>query len=76
MTVGLSTAEVYRDNGVYSVFLVGDQVACYLGRSTSLEDCQDEIESWKELAKSISNAESPSLVSQEGGDSDNRKGGP
>jgi len=37
---GLSTAEVYRDNGVYYVFLVGDQVACFLGKSTSLEDCR------------------------------------
>jgi len=52
-TVGLSTAEVYHDNGVYSVFLVGDQVACFLGKSTSLEDCQDEIESIKELARAV-----------------------
>ena len=51
--VGLSTAEVYHDNGVYSVFLVGDQVACFLGKSTSLEDCRDEIESIKELARAV-----------------------
>ena len=52
-TVGLSTAEVYLDNGVYSVFLVGDQVACFLGISTSFEDCQREIECIKELACTV-----------------------
>ena len=51
--VGLSTAEVYEENGVYSVFLVGDQVACFLGKSTSLEACQDEIETIKELARAV-----------------------
>ena len=49
-TVGLSTAEVYHDNGIFSVFLVGEQVACFLEKSTSFEDCQDEIESIKKLA--------------------------
>ena len=38
---------------VEHLFLVGDQMACFLGKSTSWEDRQDEIESLKELAKSF-----------------------
>ena len=49
-TVGLATAEVYHYKGVYSLFLVGDQVACFLGNATSLDDCQEEIKSLKELS--------------------------
>ena len=41
--VGLSTAEVYHYRGIYSVLLMGDRVACFLGNSTSLEDCKEEI---------------------------------
>ena len=52
-SVGLSTAEVYYDDGVYSVFLVGDQVACFLWKSTSLEECRDEIEYVKKLACAV-----------------------
>ena len=51
--VGLSTAEVYQENGLYFLHLVGDQVACLLGTSDSLEDCLDEIEGVKELAESV-----------------------
>ena len=50
-TVGLYSAEVSHNDGVYSVFLLGDQVSRFLGESTSMEDCQDRIESVKELAK-------------------------
>jgi len=50
-TVGLSSAEVYQENGVYSVYLVGDQVPRLLGKYDSLQACLDEIEYVKELAK-------------------------
>ena len=29
--VGLATAEVYHYRGIYSVLLMGDRVACFLG---------------------------------------------
>lgn len=51
-SLGLSSAEVYAGNGVYWVFLVGDQLAYSLGSSTSLEDCKAEIESLKRLTRS------------------------
>ena len=51
--VGLSTAEVYQENGLYFLYLVGDQVACLLGTSDSLEECLDEIEGVRELAESV-----------------------
>ena len=49
--VGLSTAEVYQYRGIYSVLLMGDRVVCFLGNSTSLEDCKEEIKHLKKLAK-------------------------
>ena len=52
-TVGLSTAVVYLNNGVYSVFLVGDQVVCFLGDFNSFGDCRRDIESLKELVSAV-----------------------
>ena len=59
-TVGLATAQVYHHKGVYSLFLVGDQVACFLGNATSLHDCQEEIKSLKELSRDL--VESPVVL--------------
>ena len=53
-SLGLASAEVYECDGVYSLFIVGDQVMCFLGHCNSLEDCQEEIKSLRELAKSFS----------------------
>jgi len=44
ITVGIVTAEVYLDEGDYSVFIVGDNVKVFIGCFPSIEDCQREIE--------------------------------
>ena len=64
--VGLSTAEVYHGDGVYSVFLVGDNLACYLGKSTSLETCKEEIKHLQELARSLGMPESEPMPAPAG----------
>lgn len=61
--LGLVSAEVYQYDGVYALFLVGDQVACFLGNCKSLEDCQEEIKSLRKLAKSLAPSTNLSLVS-------------
>ena len=50
--LGLSKAEVYLKEGIYWVFVTGDQLACFLGSSSSMEDCKEEIKSIRELAQS------------------------
>ena len=65
-SLGLASAEVHRHDGVYSLFLVGDQVACFLGNSNSLEDCQEEIKTLSKLARSYSISGSSILVSLAG----------
>ena len=62
-SLGWVNAEVYQYDGVYSLFVVGDQVMCFLGNSNSLEDCREEIKSLRKLARSFSSAESLNLVS-------------
>ncbi len=42
-SVGIVTAEVYLDEGIYSVFVVGDNVKGFIGRFKSIEDCKREI---------------------------------
>ena len=44
ITVGIVTAEVYLDEGGYSVFLVGDNVKIFIGCFPSIDDCQRDIE--------------------------------
>ncbi len=44
ITVGIVTAEIYLDEGGYSVFLVGDSVKVFIGCYLTIEDCQREIE--------------------------------
>ena len=51
--LGLASAEVYKYDGVYSLFVVGDQVMCFLGNCNSLRDCQEEIKSLNKLANSL-----------------------
>ena len=51
--VGLSEAEIYRQNGTYYLFLKGDRVACFFGATNSFVDCLEEIKCLKELASEI-----------------------
>jgi len=41
--LGTVSAEVYQSEDTYRVFIVGETVASFLGNSTSLEDCKEEI---------------------------------
>ncbi|MBQ11669.1 MAG: hypothetical protein CMJ45_08985 [Planctomyces sp.] len=50
--VGLVTAEIYVDRGVFRVYLAGDRLSIYLGSYESLDECRDDIESLKRLAQS------------------------
>ena len=61
--LGLVSAEVYEYDGVYSLFLVGDKVACFLGNCNSLDDCREEIKTLSKLARYLPSSASPSSVS-------------
>lgn len=50
--VGPVSAEVFLIEGVYRVFILGDNLASYLGASTSLEDCKEEIRRLQRMAES------------------------
>ncbi len=50
--VGLVTVEVYQCEGEYRLFIVGDNLASFLGSSESLDDCIQEIRSLQQLADS------------------------
>ena len=62
-TVGMVSVEVYKRRGVYSLFVVGDQVKCFLGTCKSLEDCQEEIKLLSRLANSLPFSVNSSLAS-------------
>ncbi len=51
--IGIVTAEVYLDEGGYSVFLVGDNVKVFIGYFPSIEDCQREIEWLRQVDSEI-----------------------
>ena len=51
ITVGIVTAEIYLDEGGYSVFLVGDRVKVFIGCYLTIEDCQREIEWLRQVAE-------------------------
>ncbi len=55
--IGFSVAEVYCQDYGYSLCLMGDQVACYMGSSKSLKDCVEEINCLVELASDLVMAE-------------------
>ena len=44
--------EVYFNQNGYSVFVVGDAVASYLGTASSLDDCLEEIDALERLVNS------------------------
>jgi len=50
--LGLATAQVYYHDGQYNLFLMGDQVASFLGSAPSLADCQEEIRCLERLVVS------------------------
>lgn len=43
--VGLVTAEVYAEKGMFRVYLVGERLSIYLGGYDSLDECREDIES-------------------------------
>ncbi len=51
-TVGLVTAEVYLDEGGYSIFIGGDNVKVFIGCFPTIEDCQREIEWLRQVGDS------------------------
>ena len=62
--VGLLSAEVYQCEGVYSLFLVGDQMTCFLGSYKTLGDCQEEIRWLLKLDESLAPSADFSSVSE------------
>ena len=50
--IGLVTAEIYQSEGKYGLFIVGDNLASFLGSSESMDDCIEEIRSLKQVADS------------------------
>ena len=50
--IGLVTAEIYQSAGTYRLFIVGDNLASFLGSSESLDDCIEEIRSLEQVAES------------------------
>ena len=52
ITVGIVTAEVYLNEGGYTIFIVGDNVKAFIGCFPSLEDCQREVEWLRQVADS------------------------
>ncbi len=50
--IGLVTAEIYQSEGKYQLFIVGDNLASFLGSSESLDDCIEEIRLLQQLADS------------------------
>ena len=49
--LGTVSAEVYQSEHTYRVFIVGETVASFLGNSTSLEDCKEEIRCLESLVE-------------------------
>ncbi len=50
--LGPVTVAVFCQEGTYSVFIIGEEVASFLGSSQSLEDCMEEIKCLKGLVES------------------------
>lgn len=48
-SLGLATAEVYFYEGEFQVYIVGDNVASFLGSADSFEVCKEEIDSLEDL---------------------------
>ncbi len=53
--IGLARAEIYQSYGRYELFIVGDNLASFLGSSVSLEDCMEEMRSLQRVAHCFTN---------------------
>ncbi len=53
-SIGIVTAEVYLDEGIYSLFLAGDSVKGFIGFFQSIEDCKREINWLRQVTESES----------------------
>ncbi len=53
--IGLARAEIYQSEGRYELFIVGDNLASFLGSSDSLDDCIEEIRSLQRVANCFTN---------------------
>ena len=51
-SVGIVSAEVYLDERIYYIFLVGDKVKGFIGSFRSLEDCKREINWLRQVSES------------------------
>ncbi len=51
-TLGMVEAEVYASDVGYQLFLVGEHLASFIGVSTDLSDCIEEIKTLQSLVKS------------------------
>ena len=56
--IGLARAEIYQSEGKYELFIVGDNLASFLGSSESLDDCIEEIRSLQRVANCFVNGSS------------------
>ncbi len=52
--LGIVSAKVYECDGVYSLFLAGDNVACFIGNYKSPDHCKEEIRTLGRLTKYLS----------------------
>ena len=53
--IGLARAEIYQSEGKYELFIVGDNLASFLGSSVSLDECIEEIRSLQRVADCFAN---------------------
>ncbi len=53
--IGLARAEIYQSEGRYELFIVGDNLASFLGSSDSLDDCMEEVRSLQRVASCFAN---------------------
>ena len=60
--LGMVSAKVYESDGVYSLFLAGDNVACFLGNYKSLDLCREEIRTMGMLTKYLPSSGLPTSV--------------
>ena len=60
--VGIVTAEVYLDEGIYSVYILGDSVKAFIGSFHSIENCRREIDLLRQVADSESFKRAVSLI--------------
>ena len=51
-TIGIVSAQVYSGDGGYQVFIVGDELASFIGSTPSLNDCKKEIDYLAALVES------------------------